>query len=98
LPEALAREEGIEMALNAMRRARASDEVRELIEAREKAGHDWATRMEHAELEGLRKGLEKGRQEGQGRLLETARRMRQAGMTTEMILQVTGLPPEALDE
>ena len=85
VPEVLIQEEGIEMALNSMRRASASAEVRELIEMWEKAGHDVATRIEAAE--------QKGRQEER---LQTARRMREAGMATEQILQFTGLSAEDL--
>ena len=40
------------MALDAMRRACASDEVREMIELRKKAMRDEATRMERARDEG----------------------------------------------
>jgi predicted transposase/invertase (TIGR01784 family) len=95
VPPELAREEGIEMALNALKRACASDEVRELVEMREKASHDWASWLQDAELRGLEKGLEKGRQEG---VRETARRMRLAGMSAETIAQVTGLSLEELGE
>lgn len=44
--------------------------------------------------EGLDEGIEKGRRAG---LLETARRMLQAGMAKEAILELTGLKPEDLD-
>ncbi len=103
VPEALAQEEGIEMALDAMRKASASEQVRELIEMREKASHDWATSMEDAEQKGVEKGRQEGRQEGrlEGRLeerVELARRMRQAGVPLEMLLKVTGLRPEDVDE
>ncbi len=99
VPEALAREEGIEMALDGLRRARASDEVRELIEMRLKASHEWASQMEQAEREGLEKGRQEGRQEGhREKQLEVAQRMRRAGMTTETIAQITGLTPEELDK
>jgi len=40
IPEVLAEEEGLEMALESMRQACASDRVRELIELRRKAAHD----------------------------------------------------------
>lgn len=91
VPPELAREEGIEMALKALKRACASDEVRELVETREKAMHDWATWIDEAE----QKGRQEGRQQG---LVETARRMRQAGMPLETIMQLTGLAPEDLDK
>ncbi|MBI3926659.1 MAG: PD-(D/E)XK nuclease family transposase [Armatimonadetes bacterium] len=109
VPEALRQEEGIEMALESMRKACASDEVREMIELRMKAMRDEATRMEAAVQQGLEQGLEQGLQQGlqqgleQGRregrraLVETARRMRDAGMSIETILSMTGLRPEELN-
>ena len=48
LPEVLRQEEGLAMALESMRKAQASDEVRELIELRLKARHDEATWLYHA--------------------------------------------------
>ena len=79
------------MALDAMRRACASDEVREMIELRRKAMRDEATRMERARDEGLQQGR-------RAALLEMARRMREAGDPIEKIVKVTGLAPEELDE
>lgn len=94
IPEVLAEEEGLEMALEAMRKACASDRVRELIEMRRKAAHDEATRLEDA----LEQGLERGREEGleRGRV-ETARRLRDAGVPLDTILAATGLRPEDLE-
>jgi len=103
VPAELQQEEGIEMALDAMRRASASQEVREMIEFRRKAEHDEASRLEHARNEGLEKGreeglekgLEKGREEGARRtLIATARRMREDGLDDETIHRVTGLSPD----
>ncbi len=77
VPEVLKREEGIEMALDAMRKAQASYEVRELIEMRMKAQHDEATRLEDA----LLKGRQEGRQEGLGQGLQQGRQEgRQEGL------------------
>ncbi|MBI4871702.1 MAG: Rpn family recombination-promoting nuclease/putative transposase [Candidatus Riflebacteria bacterium] len=64
VPEVLAKEEGIEMLLGELRKLSASQQVRELIEAREKASHDLASRIETAELEGLQRGLQKGLEQG----------------------------------
>ncbi len=98
IPEVLAEEEGLEMALESMRKACASDQVRELIELRRKAAHDEATRLEDAIERGLERGLERGREEGleRGRV-ETARRLRDAGVPLETILAATGLRPEDLE-
>ena len=102
IPEVLAEEEGLEMALEAMRKACASDRVRELIEMRRKAAHDEATRLEDAlergREQGLEQGIERGREEGleRGRV-ETARSLRDAGVPLETILAATGLRAEDLE-
>lgn len=68
IPTTLAREEGIVMAIESMREASASQQVREIMEARLKAGWDEANRLEEAREKGFEKGhqegLEEGRQEG----------------------------------
>jgi predicted transposase YdaD len=68
VPEELREEEGIEMALSAMKRAYATDEIREMIEFRRKADLDESTRMNRARREGreegLAEGVEKGKVEG----------------------------------
>jgi flagellar biosynthesis/type III secretory pathway protein FliH len=110
IPDELRQEEGIEMALDAMRRASASEEVREMIEFRRKAEHDEATRLEQARNEGVdqgvKKGVEQGMKEGmeqgtaKGRreaLIATARKMREAGMDEETIRTITGLAPGDID-
>lgn len=107
IPRSLKDEEGIEMAVRAMRDANASDKVREMIEFRSKAEHDEATRLESARLdgleegmeEGMEKGLEKGLEKGQREALKaTARKMREAGLDAEMIQRITGLTLEDLDD
>jgi len=89
------------MALDAMKRAYATDEVRQLIEFREKALHDEATRLARARREGLTEGIEKGIEKGlkKGRiegLQEAARKLLDQGMDRETVLRMLGLPPEAL--
>lgn len=92
VPDILEQEEGITMALESMRKARASDEVRELIEARLKAGHDLATQVEAAENRGLERGIEQGIERGVEQGIESvARRMRDQGFDGEAILKATGL-------
>ncbi|MHB2016712.1 MAG: Rpn family recombination-promoting nuclease/putative transposase [Candidatus Xenobia bacterium] len=85
LPESLQAEEGIAMAVDRMRRARAGDEVRELIEARLKFEHDEASRLGRARREGQ-----------QEERREMARRMLERGMDRESVLAVTGLQPDEL--
>ena len=80
LPENLAQEEGISMALESMRRAYSTDLVRELIEAREKAERDEINRIYHATKEGHNKGL-----------LTAARGMLTLGLSPDLIKQATGL-------
>ncbi len=69
LPENLREEEGIQMAIDAMRKAYAQDEIRAVIEAQEKAKRDEISRISFAERkgreEGLEEGLEKGREQQQ---------------------------------
>ncbi len=94
------------MAVAAMRRASASEQVRELIEARMKAKRNWASLVDDAERRGREQGLEQGREQGREeareqarqRLLEAARQMRQAGVPIDTILQATGLTREDLGE
>ncbi len=59
LPQNLQQEEGISMAIETMRKAYAKDEVRELIQMREKALRDYESGLEDA--------LEKGREEERAR-------------------------------
>jgi len=87
LPEPLQQEEAIDMALDAYRRARASDEVRELIEFRNKALHDEATRLDHAHRKGLEVGRQEGREEG---ISSIVRRMREQGFDADAIQRATG--------
>ncbi|MEW6281023.1 MAG: hypothetical protein AB1758_20585 [Candidatus Eremiobacterota bacterium] len=81
VPEELRQEEGIEMALDSMRRALAGDEVREMLEARMQAIRDDATRLECA------------LQQGEQRLIEAARGMVAAGVE---VAGATGLSLDQL--
>jgi predicted transposase/invertase (TIGR01784 family) len=79
------------MAVESLRKAYASDEVREMIRAREKAQLDYLSGLEGARQEGLEKGLEKGLEEGRQESLQAVtRRMIALGFTTEQIQQATG--------
>jgi len=64
-----------------MKKAYARDDVRELIEARRKAEHIDATRMEAAELRGE---------------LKSARRLIEHGMSREQVAEILGLQLEDL--
>jgi len=76
LPENLSQEEGITMALESMRRAYATDRVRALIEAREKAERDDLSRMQHSEATGKAK---------------VGRAMLAKGLALTEVLELTGL-------
>ena len=94
LPENLAQEEGIVMALESMRRAYARDPVRELIEAREKAERDELNRLHTARLEGINEGKLEGKLEGK---VEMARSLLAAGVDRETMLKAAGLSISDLD-
>lgn len=81
LPDNLAQEEGIAMALESMRRAYAKDPVRELSEAREKAERDELNRLYTAKLEGK---------------LEAAQAMLSLGIDLATVCEKLGLRPEDL--
>ena len=87
LPAVLQKEEGIPMALKAVRKAYATDEVRAYIEAVEKARHDEATRLAHARREGERE-----------KSLKIARTLLAEGMDRTKVLAVTELSPEDLPQ
>jgi len=105
LPENLREEEGIQMAIDAMRNAYARDEIRAVIEAQEMAKRDEISRISFAERkgrdegleEGLEKGLEKGMEKGREETsLEVARRMLARGADRAFILEVTELSEQEL--
>ncbi len=83
------------MALDAMRKAYATDEVKELIEFRDKAMHDEATRMAHAVREAQQQARLEARKEN---TLEIARNMLADGIGRDKVLKLTGLRAEDLPE
>lgn len=88
LPEELKEEEGIPMAIDSMRKAYAKDEIRHLIEAREKAERDERSRLHYAEKKGLEQGLERGLEQGRREMVQ---RMLTSGLSFEEIARLTGL-------
>lgn len=83
------------MALDAMRRAYATDPVKEMLEARFKAELAENTRMNVAIKRSKAEGEAKGKAEG-ARLanVQNAKRMQALGMSAEQIEQITDLKPE----
>jgi predicted transposase YdaD len=53
--------------------------------------------LEKGRAEGRAEGFESGLEKGREALLETARKMRGMGLSTEQISAATGLSPEALE-
>lgn len=74
------------MAVDSMRRAYARDEVREMIEAREKAERDEVSRLNNARQE--------GRQEG---LRTAAIGMLNTGLSREQIVEALAVTREQVD-
>jgi predicted transposase/invertase (TIGR01784 family) len=110
VPAELRAVEAIPMAIDRMRRARASTEVRLLIEAREKFELDHASRLAQARRDGLAEGLAeglakglaeglaKGKAEGKAEeVIEMGRRMLAEGVAPDLVLRVTGVPLTELE-
>ena len=96
LPESIQAEEEMVMAFEAMNKAYARDEVRELIEARLKAEWDEASRLGAATRQGLAEGREQGLAVGKAEgLQEAALKMQALGMDGETIFKATGIRLEA---
>ena len=53
---------------------------------------------EKGRAEGLAEGMEKGMEKGQEERLKNARGMKAAGIATDLIAQITGLSPEAVEQ
>ena len=64
IPKELLSEDGIEEALNTMQYANSDAHIRDLMESRQKAIHDQASREYFAREEGIAEGIEKGKAEG----------------------------------
>lgn len=95
LPDTLAQEEGISMAIDSMRKAYAKDEYRELIEAREKAERDRVSGLSQARREGQREGRQEGRQDT---LRELASKLLGQGFEMAQVSELTGLSVEELGQ
>ena len=88
LPQNLLQEEGISMAIDSMKRAYATDEIREMILAREKAHRDLASLRANALQEGHEQGRAEGRAEGREEGREEGRRSGlQAGLDLALDLR-----------
>jgi len=95
LPKELAEEEEIVMALREMVRAVSDPVVRELMEHREKALHDEATRMEDA----IEYAKAEGKTEGElNKSINIAKKALAKGYDIEEVSDLTGLPVEQIQK
>jgi len=78
----------MEHAISAYYSITASPEFHEIERLREKARHDEAQALSHAEQQGMQKGLQQGLQQG---ALKIARNLIETGMPLQQISAVTGL-------
>jgi predicted transposase/invertase (TIGR01784 family) len=85
IPQSLRNEEGIEMVIKALRETLASQEVQELIRARDMAEHDAASRLVAAKKEGQEQTQ-----------LVVAQRMLASGFSVEQTAKISGLTIEHL--
>ncbi|NBI84472.1 Rpn family recombination-promoting nuclease/putative transposase [Clostridiaceae bacterium] len=82
-------------ALNAYDVITASTEFREMERLRDKARHDEAQALYHAEQNGIKKGRQEGRQEEK---LEMARKLKSMGLSSSQISQVSGLTHNEIEK
>jgi len=73
----------------------ADERARMIADSREKMRRDNASRLRSARMEGLEKGLEKGREEER---LAIARNAIQQNLSVEVIMALTGLPRETIQD
>ncbi|MBF0548506.1 MAG: Rpn family recombination-promoting nuclease/putative transposase [Candidatus Riflebacteria bacterium] len=93
LPGNLKEEEGIDMAVEELRKVNSVDEIRQLMEARSRARHDEAQRWEDAKDEGREEGREEGKKEA---LKLTAKNLLSMKLSHESISLATGLSIEEI--
>jgi len=81
------------LALQEMRKANANPRVRELIELREKAEHDAASRLQHA----LKTGREQGIKEGTYlQLVKTVQQLYSMGLDLGFIAKAVEIPEDEI--
>ncbi len=85
----------LQKAMNKWERMSQDSSFRQAYEARERALMDEAAKFAHAEQQGIKKGMEKGIEEGQMQLI---RGMHKNGMPIENIARFTNLRIEEIQE
>lgn len=95
LPDPLKSEEEIVMAIHEMKKASSDPVVRELMEQREKALHDEATRMQSAVKKATEQAWEKSWEKAK---MEDALKMKERGFDNDTISEITGLSKEIIEK
>ena len=93
----------INKAVGILRELSADEKTRRVVELEEKARRDERARLNGAKTEGLEEGIEIGRAEGreEGRVAEKmliAKNLIKNGMSTDTIVEVTGLSAEEIEK
>ncbi len=85
-------------ALDAYDTITVSPEFREIERLREKARHDEAQALYHAEQKGIKRGIERGIEKGrQEEKLEMARKLKSMGLSLNQISQASGLSDSEIE-
>ena len=84
----------MEQAINAYYTITASPEFREIERLHEKARHDEAQALHHAEQQGIQQGIQKGVDE---RSIEIARKLLKRNRPIDEIVEDTGLTREEIE-
>ena len=88
----------MEQAINAYYTITASPEFREIERLREKARHDEAQALYHAEQKGIQQGIRQGIQQGIAeRNIEIARKLLKRNRPIDEIVEDTGLTREEIE-
>jgi len=95
LPDDLAEEEGVAMALTQLKKINADREMRQILEAREKEAHHLASIKKAAHDEGHEAGLAEGERKKQ---VEIAIKLSRQDMPVSLIAETTGLSELELKE
>ena len=88
----------MEQAINAYYTITASPEFREIERLREKARHDEAQALYHAEQKGIQQGIQQGIQKGAAeRNIEIAQKLLKRNRPIDEIVKDTGLTREEIE-
>jgi len=94
LPDDITAERELTMAIDELRRVNADEQMRAILEQRDKEERIQLTRLKAAESRGIEKGIAKGISDERA---SVARRMLDMGCEDAMILRATGLTQDGLE-